>query len=249
MMRRDSIANGWASSICMTAMLLACSTASAQVSWHGSLGVTSDYVQTGVSQTRGASAIQGGLRADVGTRWSVGVWSSQIDRNRGPGATYEVDAYLTHAWQVTPDWIATATATHYFFPNDTSFLRYDYDELALTLGYRAQVFASVVWSPNMSEGTRTALAEKKEAWAYELTMNRPIVRALSWNAGVGLRDLSALFGESYWYGHAGLSYAAANMSLHLTYARADGTAHRMFGDERAADTLIGAIIWKFDSGD
>lgn len=248
-MRRDLLLHGRILGFCITSLLLACSAAHAQVSWHGSLGVTSDYVQTGVSQTRGASAIQGGLRADVGTRWSVGVWGSQIDRNRGPGATYEIDAYLTHAWQVTPDWIATATATHYFFPNDTSFLRYDYDELALTVGYRATVFASVVWSPNMSEGTRTALAEKKEAWAYELTMNQPIVRALSWNAGVGRRDLSALFGESYWYGHAGLSYTAANLGLHLTYARADGTAHRMFGDERAADTLIGAIIWKFSSGD
>lgn len=249
MVRRDSTANGWARGVCIAVVLMGCSAAHAQVSWHGSLGVTSDYVRTGLSLTRGASAIQGGLRADFDGQWSLGVWGSQIDPNRGPGATYEIDAYLAHGWRLTPDWIATATATHYFFPNDTPVLRYDYDELALAVIYRSQLVASVIWSPNTSGGTRAKLVEHKDTWAYELTFNQPIVGAWSGNAGVGRRDLSALFGESYWYAHAGISYALANMSLHLTYACTDGTAERLFGTELAANTLIGAVIWKFGSGD
>jgi uncharacterized protein (TIGR02001 family) len=231
----------------MALMMSAAGVSHAQVSLNGSLGITSDYVQWGLSQTRGASAVQGGVRVDVDTRWSAGVWASQVDRNRGPGATYEFDAYLTRAWQLSPDWVATATATHYFFPNDTYFVRYDYDELALAVGYKSRVFATVLWSPNLSEVTRTQVAKNEDVWAYELTVSLPIVQSLSANAGIGRRDLSALFGESYWYGHAGLSLTAANMSLHLTYARTDGTARRMFGRERAANTLIGAVIWRFSS--
>lgn len=223
--------------------------AHAQVRWHGSLGLTSDYVQTGLSQTRGAPALQGGLRADVGTGWSFGVWGSQIDRNRGPGATYELDAYAARAWQLSPDWIATVTATHYFYPNDTPVLRYDYDEVAVSLGYRSSLFATVTWSPNTSEGTQTYLAAEERALSYEVTMNRPVVGAWSANAGAGYRDLTALFEESYWYGHAGVSYAAGSMSLHLTYTRADETARRLFGEERAANTVLGAVIFRFGSAD
>ena len=73
---------------------------------------------------------------------------------------------------------------------------------------------------------------------------QPLVRGWSWTAGVGHRDMSAFFGRSYWYGHAGLSYAAGAMSLHLTYTQTDHTARAYFGDERASDVLVGAVIWK-----
>lgn len=228
--------------------LCMCGAVRAEPVWRGSLGLTSDYVQAGLSQTRGEPAIQGGVRADFGATWSVGVWSSQVDRNRGRGATYEIDAYLSRVWRLSPDWIASVTATHSFYPNDSAYLRYDYDELSASVGFRSTAFATVAWSPNTSDVAGGRRAEREPTWAYELTVTQPLVHAWSWNAGVGRRDMTALFGESYWYGHAGVAYDTHRLSLHLTYTRADDTAHRLFGDERAADTLVGSVIWKLDGG-
>ncbi len=84
----------------------------ADVRWNGSLALTSDYVQQGLSQTRGAPALQGGLRAQLDEHWTVGTWASGIDRYDGPGANIEIDVYAARAWRLTPEWIASLTATH-----------------------------------------------------------------------------------------------------------------------------------------
>lgn len=219
-------------------------TACAQVDWNGSIGVTSNYVQQGLSQTRGGAALQGGLRLEIDTNWTLGTWVSQVDRNAFVGHT-EIDLYAARAWRITPEWVAVVTATHYFYPQDTHYLRYDYDEISAAIGYRSNVFATVSWPPNTSDVTATDVAVEKSALSYEITANQPISRRWSGYYGIGFRDVSELFGESYWYGHAGVMYTARDFSVHLTYALADHTARRTFGEERAADTLMGAVIWRF----
>jgi uncharacterized protein (TIGR02001 family) len=223
--------------------------AHAEVQWSGSLALTSDYLQQGLSQTRGAAALQGGLRAQLDENWTLGVWGSSIDRNAGPGATLEVDLYAARAWRITPEWLAAVTATHYLYPNDTGYLRYDYDEVAASLGYRSTVFATVAWSPNYSAASYSGAAVEKSAVSYEVTANQPFTRGWSASLGAGYRDLSELFDESYWYGHAGLMNSHGPLTLHLTYTYVDRTARQLFGDERAAITWSAAAIWRFGDVD
>ena len=113
--------------------------AHAGIRWTGSLAVTSDYIQQGLSQTRGEPALQGGLRAEIDQRRTVGAWASQIDRYHGQSASTEIDVYAARAWRLSPQWVSTVTATHYFYPNDTPYANYDYDEIAASLGYRSTV--------------------------------------------------------------------------------------------------------------
>src|SRR5688500_1020999 len=94
---------GWAGACC----ILCIGTAHAEVEWSGSLALTSDYVQQGLSQTRGEPALQGGLRAQLDEQWAVGTWASAIDRYAGPGANLEIDLYAARAWRLTPEWVAT----------------------------------------------------------------------------------------------------------------------------------------------
>lgn len=220
-------------------------TAHAEIELSGSLALTSDYVQQGLSQTRGEPALQGGLQAQLDEQWTLGTWASAIDRYAGPGANLELDLYATRAWRLTPEWGATITGTHYFYPKDTPYVRYDYDEVAASLGYRSAVYATVAWSPNYVERTEWRVASKRSAVSYELSANQPLAGGWSGNVGVGYRDLSDLFDEAYWYGHAGLMYSAQRLALHLTYTYVDDTARYLFGHERAASAWTGTLIWKF----
>lgn len=219
-------------------------TAHAEVDLSGSLALTSNYVQQGLSQTRGEPAVQGGLRAQLDEHWTLGTWASLIDRYDGPGANLEIDVYAARAWSITPDWTASVSATHYFYPNDTP-VRYDYDDVAASLGYRSALFATVAWSPNYVDRSYRGVATDRSALSYELSANQPIRGGWSGNVGVGYRDLSDLFDEAYWYGHAGLMYSAQRLAVHLTYTYVDRTARELFGNERAAIAWSGTLIWRF----
>jgi uncharacterized protein (TIGR02001 family) len=207
--------------------------------------LTSDYVQQGLSQTRGEPALQGGLRAQLDEHWTVGTWASAIDRYAGPGANLEIDLYAARAWRLTPDWVGTVTATHYFYPKDSRYVRYDYDEVAASIGYRSTVFGTVAWSPDYVEKSHYGVASDKSALSYELSANQPLLGGWSGNMGVGYRDLGDLFDEAYWYGHAGLMYSAQRLAVHLTYTYVDETARHLFGHERAAIAWSGTLIWRF----
>ncbi len=110
------------------------------------------------------------------------------------------------------------TATHYFYPNDWSSR-----ELRLRrsrrrrVGYRSAVFATVAWSPNYGDASYEGVAEDRTALSYELSANQPILAGWSGNVGVGYRDLTDLFDEHYWYGHAGLMHSSDRLTIHLTY--------------------------------
>ena len=227
--------------------ILCIGTAHADVKWTGSLALTSDYVQQGLSQTRGEPALQGGLRAQLDEQWAVGAWASSIDRYAGPGASLEIDVYAGRAWRLTPEWATTITATHYYYPNDVA--RYEYDEVTASLGYRSTLFATVAWSPNYVDKSYRGVASDRSAISYELSANQPLVGGWSGSIGVGYRDLSDLFDEAYWYGHTGVMYSAQRLAVHLTYTYVDQAARHLFGHERAALAWSGTLIWRFGSLD
>lgn len=239
----------WPSSVLFVSSVVLFDTACADVTWNGSLALTSDYVQQGLSQTRGEPALQGGLRALIDNRWTVGAWASSIDRYEGPSARAEIDVYAARAWKLSPEWIASLTATHYFYPDDAPQIRYDYDEVAASLGYRSTLFATVAWSPNYADVSYWGAADGQTTLSYELSGNQPIFGGWSGNVGLGYRDLSELFDARYWYGHAGLMLAARRLTVHLTYTYVDSTARRLFGHERASNAWSGTLIWRFGDVD
>lgn len=235
--------------VCFASLTGALASAHADVKLSGSLAMTSDYIQQGLSQTRGEPALQGGLRAQLDEHWTVGAWASEIDRYGGPGASTEIDVYAARAWRITPDWIASLTATHYFYPNDDLYVRYDYDEVTASLAYRSTWFATVAWAPNYTQSSYRGVAVERSALSYELSANQPIRGGWSGSAGVGYRNLEELFDEQYWYGHAGLMCSADRFTLHLTYTYVDRNARRLFGHERAAAGWSGTVIWRFGNLD
>ncbi len=69
--------------------------------WRGSLGLTSDYVHRGVSQSEGNPAVQGSLAYWHPTGWYGGAWGSNVD-NWGT-ADLEVDLFLGYGRRLGGD--------------------------------------------------------------------------------------------------------------------------------------------------
>jgi len=57
--------------------------------WTGNIGVTSNYIWRGVTQSNDDAAIQGGIDYTASSNWYAGIWTSSL----GGGNSYELDWY------------------------------------------------------------------------------------------------------------------------------------------------------------
>ena len=234
-------------------LLLGCALAStaqparAEGSAGGHLAVTTDYVFRGISQTRGAAALQSDLHYAQADGWFLGAWVSTVDLNRGPGATVELNAYAGRSWPIAPPWNARIVAIHYAYPNDTAFLRYDYDELAASLTFRDRLTASVTWSPNTSRYSRYRVARDRTATAYDLVGRWPIAGPWSVAGGIGYYDLDNLFGTGYRYWSASLVWALPRLQFEFGSYSASTRAAELFGSETTGQRWSLTATWKFQA--
>ena len=86
------------SSAVVAAIAFTSTSASALEGLSGNIGVTSDYLWRGISQTDGAPAVSGGLDYEAGNGLYLGTWVSNVDF--GDSTTYELDGYLGFAGEM-----------------------------------------------------------------------------------------------------------------------------------------------------
>lgn len=226
--------------VCLSALAPA-----ARAEFGGSLVATTDYVYRGISQTRGKPAFQADVHYRTAGVWTFGAWTSTMDEHPGPGASLELDLYLSRNWALHPDWDAQATLTHYAYPDDDRAARYDYNEITASLIYQSRLAATVAWSPDASRYSYGRLAQDKTAISYELSALQPLFHELSATAGAGYYDLSELNDAGYWFWNAGLSWSAGGAQLAVSYIDTDEAAVRSFGWEQAGSRWTGTVLWRF----
>lgn len=217
----------------------------AQDAIGGHLAVTTDYVFRGVSQTRGAPAVQADLHYQTSSGWFIGAWGSTVDLNRGPGATVELNAYGGRSWPLSGSWNARIAAVHYAYPNDTASLRYDYDELIGSLAFRDRLAASVAWSPNTSRYSRYGAAVDRTGVTYDLVGRWPLFGPFAASGSAGYYDLDDLFGTGYGYWSAGIEVVLASLQFDLGYFSAGDQATDLFGPESTGSRWSFTAVWRF----
>jgi uncharacterized protein (TIGR02001 family) len=224
-----------------------CSVPASAGSAGGQVAATTDYVFRGVSQSRGASAVQGDVHYQTEDGWVAGLWGSTVDLNPGKGATTELNFYGGRAWPLGGDWSARLTVVDYVYPNDGATFSYDYVEVIGSVAWLDRVVASIAWSPNTSRFSSLygTVSEDGTAWTYELVGRWPLRGGLSATGSLGYYDLTDLFHMGYSYGSAGLSYNRDSLQLDAGYFLTEREAREQFGSEVAGNRWSLSVSWRF----
>lgn len=184
----------------------------------GEVGLVSDYVFRGVSQSYQNPAAQAGLSYTFDNGFYFGTWASQVDFNSRADA--EVDFFVGYGFDIGENVAADIQVLRYVYPGEGS-LNYNeilfnlsiYENLNATLGYTDDIYNSNVDGYYLGVGYDIALPG-------ELTLT-PSLGYSHFAAG-------ALGGgsESYLDWSLGLSREFGPVTASLTYydTNSDGTA-------------------------
>lgn len=228
------------------ALLWPCAQSAAE-RWHGSIGVASDHVWRGVSQSVGDPAAQAALGITGATGWYLGAWASATPKpdleHRYEAARYEVDLFAGYRSDLSDHWLLDIGVIRYSHPDDARLLDYDYTELLATLSYAQRISLTVAVSPDTSMYTSRGLATDATAIATEMSVVQPIPGDLSLTGGVGYYDLGDLFSTGYTYWSAGLALTIGRLAVDVTHIQTDRRARQLFGAKTTEPrTVISAIL-------
>jgi uncharacterized protein (TIGR02001 family) len=213
----------------------------------GSLGATSDFVFRGLSLTRGKPAAQASLDVEFPKEFYVGAFVATADPNPGPSPPVELDAWAGRYWRVSDSLSADVRLSEYSYPDDPRRVSYDRTEITGTLGWRNQLFAAAIYSPNTKAVGSSPGYHEGSAWALELSGRKPFNDRWALSAGVGHYDLHEVYGMSYNYWNATLTATLAPFELQLAYLGISGEADRHFADHSTGDRIAVTALWRFST--
>ena len=236
----------WRLSGAVLALPLCQSSPAEAASVKGSLAAASDYVLRGVSKNQGEVALQGDVNVRFAQGWSAGVWGSQLQLQPGQH-TLEFDAYLQWRHALSADLDLALSATHYSYPGDPRPVNYNYDELALSLSWRDQLYATASWSPRVNFFTSygSQLEPNRRVYNFDVAAHRGLAAHLEALAGVGFYDPVGFDYASYTYGSAALDWHYGKWRAELAWIAVQGTNHRWYSQGEAGGPLTLSVAWRF----
>lgn len=243
---RFSTASGVsACGLALGALALGASPAARAQGWGGSLGLSSDYVYRGQTQSDNQPAVQADLHYYAPSGWFAGLWTSSVKRSPFDSTSAEFDPYLGVQWPFAGDWSARVEAVRHQYPWNNSERHYNYDEVSGTLAYSDRAFVTVAFSPDAGVEARSGNVSGRATLSYDLALHQPLPHAFSLNAGVGYYDLRWSVDTGYVYWNAGIGYDFGRVQLDLSYVGTDSTARRLFYDQMAVNRPMATLLWHF----
>ncbi len=215
------------------ALLMSAPSAFAQdVTFSGSVTLTSDYVFRGISQTDEEPAIQAGLNLEHASGFYAGVWGSNVDF--GGDEDIEIDYILGFSNEV--EGLSYTVAGYYYtYPGVDSDLDYDYFEAGLNLSYTADMVtptASLYYSPDFFGGTG-------EAWYITAGLSVAPTDAISVYANVGLQTVEDVPDDVLDW-NIGASYSVEAFTFDVKYTDTD-----ISDFAPAEERIVGTVTFSF----
>ncbi|ENZ81268.1 MULTISPECIES: TorF family putative porin [Caulobacter] len=199
------------------------------------IGVTSDYVFRGVSQTQEDPAVQGGVDATYGMGYA-GVWASNVDFGSKNPST-EVDFYAG-VKPTVGDTSLDLGVIYYSYTKDKGLTpgAYSYLELkaaaSRTFG-PATLGAAVYYSPEFPGKTG-------HATYGELNASVPVAKKLTLSGAIGRQNIQKASDYTTW--NAGLTYAINDkLSADVRYSDTDEHSFGKIYGSRVAVSLKAAF--------
>ncbi|MBU0499275.1 MAG: TorF family putative porin [Gammaproteobacteria bacterium] len=207
------------------ASLFASGTAFAESDWSlsGNVGLVSDYLFRGITQTDSDPAIQGGLDLTHESGFFAGVWGSNVESDPAAlinynGANVELDAYLGWTGEIADKTTVTVKALRYNYPG-TRFDPNNTNEFSAYLGHDFGVLSGKV-GLNYSDDFYGV----GKAIYTDLGVSIPVGR-VAIGLHYGMQDFdNDVLGDDYSDYSVGISGTAAGLNLGVTYTGTDGVA-------------------------
>ena len=197
------------------------------------VGVASDYVFRGVSQTDEGPQVFGGVDLAIGEMGYAGVWASNVDF--GDDTAAEVDFYAGITPTLGPV-SADFAAIYYAYVDAPSGSDYNYWEFAASgtiPAGPAEIGAAVYYSPEFFGGIG-------DAFYYEVNAAAPLTDKLSVSGALGRQEFDG--GGDYTTWNIGLGVAFnETIGLDLRYHDTDEDALGDLGEGRLVASLTAAF--------
>lgn len=178
-------------SACATSSLLAAAlvaaapaSADAPYSLSANIGVVSNYLWRGTTQTDDGPAIQGGLDFSHDSGFYAGTWASNVDWGDG-GPNYELDLYMGYDFTLPDENASLGISTIYYaYPDGDGDV--DFWEIGLSGGY--QFFSAgiqyTVWGDDDNDG---ALFDQGDIYYYA-ALDLPLPQEFALGLRLGYYD-------------------------------------------------------------
>jgi uncharacterized protein (TIGR02001 family) len=219
--------------------------ATAAVSFGGSLGVTSDYLVRGISHNDHDASLQGDVHAALGSGFDAGVFAAMASIAPNTQRNTEVSAFVGYALDVSDAWHGRAVVNHYSYPWNSAGSNYNYDELSLDVTYQGWLTLNAVYSPNARRYQPQWGVSGVTAKSAELGAQLPLSNQFSLAAGLGYAHLGGRNPDGYAYWSAGGTYTISSVSLSLQYVGTSSGASQLYFDSAARNRVVGTVIWRF----
>jgi uncharacterized protein (TIGR02001 family) len=213
----------------------------------GNVGIFSQYIFRGLTQTDGDPAIQGGFDYSHASGIYAGVWGSNIswlrDNNFGAlgsyssGGSVELDFYGGYKWGFAPDWTLDLGTLYYWYPGEVvpGFVKGDAWEIYAGLSWKwlSAKYSYAVNSKNFQ------FTNSDGSWYLDLSANVPLG-----DFAKGLTGVTAMahWGKQEFRGNTGLfsndTCSYEDWKLGLSYALPkDFTIGAFYTDTSKASNL------------
>lgn len=210
--------------------------------FSGSIGIASEYVFLGISQTRGNPTLQGGIHYEFSSGFYTGIWLSPIEYLSNyhlyGHSNYEMDISAGYRQRFDDHWFIDLVFTRYHYEPGRQFSHYEYNEFLLTMRYKDRFLASAGRSRNIFN-------RNQHSYTYELGGQHPLATRLILSYGMGYHDLDNVLGERYRYWNIGLSTSFGPIITDLSYFDTDQTATSLFGEHRSGGRTVLNLIYSF----
>jgi uncharacterized protein (TIGR02001 family) len=232
-------------SVLLAVSLTAASSRAALAGPGGALTFTSDYVLRGISQSDNRPVLQGDVHWSFPAGWAAGLWGTQL-RLQPRAANSELGAYLQWQRAISSDFDLGAAYTHYSYLNDPRLVTYDYDELAVSLAWRDQLYLAATWTPRLNlYSAAEGLAGNRDVYTVEASWHRTLLPRLDLSAGLGFYDPPGLDYGSYSYGNATLAWHYGHWRANLSAIWVQDAHHRQYSSGPAGGPLTATVAWFF----
>jgi uncharacterized protein (TIGR02001 family) len=216
----------------------------------GNLALTSDYIYRGLSESGGSAAVQGDLHLASTSGNFIGMWGSTRDHNLDPYATFALQPYLGHRFNLGSDWAASIGGRAYLLLGGDQEISDDYEELTASVTYQDRWSLSVSAIPNAVRYWFNRRLGRTPAYVADTTGQWFLGAGFFLTAGLGYYYSTGTGpgierATGYAYGNAGVAFEYRQWRLDVGYFVVQDAARRLFPYPLANDTVAASVVWRF----